>query len=116
MKKIIKGRGQGKTYDLIKISAEQQIPILTINSVQYILETAKSMGVEIPKPITLKELNLAQYRNSNKPILVDNAEYVLQALLARPIHALSMNCQKEISKVQIAKLLNMATEDFEIVD
>jgi hypothetical protein len=81
MKIIAKGRSQGRTTELIKISAEKQIPIVcnSSGSVQYIMDTANKIGLKIPKPIIPNELNLVQFKN--KDILIDNAEFLLQNLL-----------------------------------
>lgn len=46
MKVIYKGRGQGKTYDMIKIASESKGYILcsTVQLAQYIYDLSKDMG------------------------------------------------------------------------
>lgn len=77
MKIIAKGRGQGKTTELIKISAEKQIPIVCVHDEMIIdiKKRAKEMNLKIPEPLKFKELNLTQWRDS--PILIDNADLFL---------------------------------------
>ena len=90
MKIIAKGRGQGKTTELIKISADKQIPIVCdTSSVQYIIDKAKEMNLKIPQPLTVQQLNMIQWRD--KSILVDNAELILQNKLGHKIEAVSIN-------------------------
>ena len=47
---IIKSRGHGKTRDLIKMSSENNIPIVSLNP-NYIKDIAQNMGLSIPEPI-----------------------------------------------------------------
>jgi len=116
MKRIIKSRSQGKTYELIKISAKEQIPILCVNNSSHLVkELAEKMDLKIPHPIEYKHLCLRQYQD-NKPILVDNAEYVLQQILRRPIYALSVNKPIEIKKEEVADRFCLNMDDFEIVE
>lgn len=90
MKIIAKGRGKGKTTELIKMSAEKQIPIVCmIGSIQYIIDKAKEMGLTIPKPLTVQQLNMTQWKD--KPVLVDNAEFILQTKLGHKIEAITLN-------------------------
>lgn len=48
---IIKSRGHGKTRDLIKMSSENNIPIVSLNP-NYIKDMAQNMGLSIPEPIS----------------------------------------------------------------
>ena len=43
---ICKGRGQGKTYDLIMESAKTGIPIVTAYHSEYIIKQAREMGLK----------------------------------------------------------------------
>lgn len=80
MEKIIMQRGMGKTTELILRSAELQIPILG-NRDDLLEQKALRMGVQnMPKPISLQSLRRGDLIG---PVLVDDAEYVLQALLLR---------------------------------
>lgn len=117
MKRIIKERGQGKTSELIRISADKQIPILTTTNTCYIIKRAEEMGVKnLPNPLMLRDLNLIPYKNSNAPILVDEVDIVLQTLLRRPIYASTITCPKRVTKSEIADMFGVALEELEIVD
>ena len=86
---ICKGRGQGKTYDLVMESARTGYPIITPYESRYIVDMAKSMGIDrIPQPMSLKEFNLFKNNGSlvNSPswkgkVLVDEFDTVLERLL-----------------------------------
>lgn len=93
MKKIIKFRGQGKTADLIKMSAETGYRIIALSDTRYIVDMSKQMGVEIPQPITRKECNLAQYRNDEKPFLIDELEQFVINSIGHEIYAATLNAE-----------------------
>ena len=84
---IYKPRNSGKTTDLIKISAEKNIPILCFSSsISYIISLAKELNLRIPKPIALHDY--ANHVVDN--VIIDDAEYVLQYLLNSNIEAMSI--------------------------
>lgn len=82
MERIIKDRGRGKTTELIRLSNEKQIPIMTMNrdSAQFIEHQAKMMGVKIPAPFFTRDYNRYKGRKNNR-VLVDELDQVLEALL-----------------------------------
>lgn len=57
-KVIEAARGGGKTTFLVKISSKKKFPILvdSVSKAKFILDLAKQLGYEIPKPIVLGEL------------------------------------------------------------
>lgn len=119
MKKILKERGQGKTYDLIKISSEKNIPIIcySYGSMTLICEMAEEMGVEIPTPIPIhKYIEMINGGYNPERILIDNAEFIMEYLLRCEIYALSMTKPKIITKREIADILNIHVDELEIVD
>jgi hypothetical protein len=118
MKKIIKERGQGKTTELIKISAETQYPIiaLTMMDIVYIKEQSNKMGYKIPDPILLSDWRIKYHGSDIKAVLVDEGEMMLETLLGYPIYAISLTKPKEIKKRDIADFVRMNTDDFTIVD
>ena len=85
---IYKPRNSGKTTDLIKISAEKNIPILCFSSSisSYIISLAKELNLRIPKPIALHDY--ANHVVDN--VIIDDAEYVLQCLLNSNIEAMGI--------------------------
>lgn len=109
MKKIIKFRGQGKTTDLIKMSAETGYRIVTFGDTRYIIEMANKMGLEIPNPISKNEYNLAQYRGDKKPILVDELEQFVYSCIGHEIYAATLNAEDVVidaSQNPISQLKN----------
>lgn len=52
---ICKGRGQGKTRDLILESARTGTPILTAHDSRYIVQQANDMGIKIKQPMSRRE-------------------------------------------------------------
>lgn len=81
MKKIIMERGHGKTTQLIFLSSKTNTPIITPFYKEHIKELAKELDVEIPEPLTLRELDNRCLKGTD--VLVDNAEYVLDNILLR---------------------------------
>lgn len=82
MRLIMKGRGTGKTTELIYASEVTGIPIATYSSggVEHIKMMAERMGYDIPEPITYYELannhhrGMPQYNN----VLADDVDSILQ--------------------------------------
>ena len=60
-KYIIKNRGQGKTNDIIALSSELNVPIVTKTNTmaKFIKERAELKDIPIPKPIVLDDLRNA---------------------------------------------------------
>jgi hypothetical protein len=58
MKIISAGRGQGKTAKLVEISSKEWKHILCKDKqrVDVIIKTAERLGLDIPHPITIREL------------------------------------------------------------
>lgn len=95
MKIIAKGRGKGKTTELIKMSAEKQIPIVCgAGSVDCIIDMAKQMKLEIPKPIIFnrKDIKAMWFGGVQGKVLIDNADDILATLFAdKEIEAITMS-------------------------
>jgi len=85
MNVIFKPRKQGKTTDIINRAADidGQIITNTVKDAAAAGVLAEEMDVKIRKPISIRLFNLnSQEIIKNKvPILIDDAEYVLQYLL-----------------------------------
>jgi hypothetical protein len=78
---IIKPRGFGKTSDLIRLAAENNIPILTATNSEYILNLAKSKGYNITV-FTIHDLKTNKQRGRDiKEVYVDEVDAVLNMLL-----------------------------------
>ena len=88
---IHKGRGQGKTYDMIKLASENEGYILcsTTQQAQYIYNLSKDMGVDIHFPITYSDLPLTKGQRIDN-ILIDNAETFIETMAGNKVSAISI--------------------------
>lgn len=89
---ICKGRGQGKTYDLIMESARTGIPILTAYNSRYIVDQARLIGAKILQPMTVKEYkyfkdngSLLNSKSWKGKLLIDEVDGVLEQLLGAKV-------------------------------
>lgn len=85
---ICKGRGEGKTYDLILESARTGIPILTAYNSRHIVDQARFIGAKIHQPMTVGEYkyfknngSLLNSKDWKGKLLVDEVDKVLEQLL-----------------------------------
>ncbi len=94
MKIICKGRGRGKTYELICISNEKQIPIITATQFEAdrIANVANDLGIDIPRPVSISSF-VAEERYPME-ILVDEAFDCLAAILKCDIDAITIPKEK----------------------
>ena len=92
---VMTGRRNGKTTDLIYVSAETGMYILcaTREQVQHIAKMAKDLGKDIPYPICIEELPLKS-RYIDK-VLVDGAEDILERFIGKKIERMALNVDKE---------------------
>lgn len=93
---IHKGRGQGKTYDMIKIASESKGYILcsTVHQAQYIYDLSKDMGLDIHFPITYSDLPLTKGQKIDN-ILIDNAEDFIENSVGKKVSAISITDEEE---------------------
>ncbi len=96
MKIINAHRGSGKTTELIKIANKQwkYIVCLDIRRVNIITQMAKKMGLDIPHPLTIRELPLREGQRIDS-VLIDDVEDVLQYLIGRPVDYVTTSCEVE---------------------
>lgn len=80
MKLLIKDRGSSKTTGLIYTSESTGYPIVTNSKVQasYIKDQAKSMGCDIPEPLTVNDLQFSKLLPPKSKVLFDNIEENLE--------------------------------------
>lgn len=85
-------RGTGKSTYLIMRSHISGHPIITVNqnSADYLKHQAKSMNVSIPEPIACTKIFGLRGFNAEE-VLVDEAPYVLQALIGKHIDTMTMS-------------------------
>lgn len=93
---IHKGRGQGKTYDMIKLASENKGYILckTFQQAQHIYDLSKDMGVDIHFPITYSDLPLTKGQRVDN-ILIDNAETFIETMVGKKVSAISITDEEE---------------------
>ena len=96
MKVIRKGRGQGKTYDMIKLASENKGYILcsTVRQAQHIYNISKDMGMDIHFPITYSDLPLTKGQQIDN-ILIDNAEDFIEKSVGKKVSAISITDEEE---------------------
>lgn len=90
MRKIIRGKGLGKTKALIAMSHETGKRILVVNEERKKNVIRMAEDVDIPTPITLAEFRKTPWFNPVGGVLVDDADDVLEALLECKIDAITM--------------------------
>lgn len=100
---IIGKRGYGKTTELIRRSADENIYILTTTRqrASHIYEMAREMGLNIPYPVTMDEyLRGDKFRGSSirrDGLLIDDADDVLQFIFAGiPIKEVTISDHDEV--------------------
>lgn len=93
--KIIKAdKGRGKTRKLIKISNKEwkYIVCADITRVTNIVAIANKMGLDIPYPITVRELPLKAGQRIDS-VLIDDIEDVLQYLIGKRVDYITTSCE-----------------------
>lgn len=100
MQKIIKGRGEGKTTELIKMSYKtgDYIVVCTEARRKAICEQAKEMGLHIPYPVIFEEYQQCRFRGSFvRKILIDDADDMLRHIFKEvEIEAITMTGSSDI--------------------
>lgn len=99
MKKIIKGRGEGKTKELIQLSHDTNTYILVANRSRQreLFWLAHELGIYIHNPVTVEDYMRTQFRGSFiKHILIDDADDVLKTIFSNlTIDAITMRKDEE---------------------
>lgn len=92
---ICKGRGQGKTRDLILESVRTGTPILTAYDSRYIVQQAQDMGIKIKQPMTRREYEYFRrngslsWKNWNGKLLIDEVDGLLRQMLDADIETVT---------------------------
>jgi hypothetical protein len=93
MEKIILEKGKGKTTELIKRSSESghYIVCFSIDEASRISAEARSMGLDIPLPISYGEFIYRKYSSRYiKGFLIDNADLLIEFISQVPVTAITM--------------------------
>ena len=101
---IIGKRGYGKTYTLVKISAEKQIPIMviTLRQKENLLDIAKRNNLKIPEPVLVE-----QSKGKRANVLIDNAEDMLAYLLRSSIDTMTIADESNLGDVADKKQVHV---------
>lgn len=83
---ICKSRGEGKTTDLIRLSARTQIPIVSL-SPEYVSSLASSLGLDIPAPLYITDF----MKQRPHDIYVDEIPYVFERAFGVKVNACTMS-------------------------
>ena len=96
MKIIRADRGQGKTTKLVKMSNKEWKYIVCKDTqrVDVIVDLANKLGLDIPYPITIRELSISQ-GSYIKSVLIDDIEDVLQYIIGRRVDYATTSCEIE---------------------
>ena len=80
MYKVFKKRGEGKTSDLLKKSAETGVTVLSFNhmSALYAKDMAQRMGLDVPAPLSITSENILKGVRSK--VYLDDADCVIKKL------------------------------------
>lgn len=92
MKTILKGRREGKTNELIRLSAETgyYIVVATQRHATEVFLRAKEQGAVIPFPVSFDEFLRERSGPGVKGYLIDDADLLLQRLSSIPILAITL--------------------------
>lgn len=100
MRFLFKGRQKGKSTELVKISAEKNIPIICVNDIRKrnLLSIAEKHWITIPTPITVKDISIInkyweKSESNNSAVLIDDAEEVFEMLLKRKIDTVAISIE-----------------------
>ena len=97
MKIIIGARQSGKTTELIKQSASEDLYIVCMNRccVDHIMMIARHLNLQIPMPITFEDfLHKRYYGRGIKGFLIDDLDMLLYHMSMVPIKTVSMSTNK----------------------
>ena len=96
MKIIRADRGKGKTTELVKISNREWKYIVCRDKqrVDVIVETANKLGLDIPFPITVRELPINQ-GSYIKSVLIDDIEDVIPYFIGRSVDYITTSSEIE---------------------
>jgi hypothetical protein len=92
MKVIARARQEGKTEELIKMSADTGCVIVCLSMVEseQIRKRAIELGLTIPRPATYFELMARDKSVRGSKLLIDNAELLLERIINEKIEAITV--------------------------
>ena len=101
MKIIRADRGQGKTTKLVKMSNREWKYIVCKDTqrVDVIVDVANKLGLDIPYPITIRELPISR-GSYIESVLIDDIEDILPYIIGRMVDYATTSCEIEDLKEQ----------------
>jgi hypothetical protein len=114
VKIIEKPRGAGKTTDLVKLSAETNVPILAWNVCGSTLykERARELGIKIPEPVRFSHGRTGHLGE----VMIDDLDAFLYSIVGSNVSAATITGKYRLTKEDIANALNIKVSDFDIVE
>lgn len=99
---IIGGPGSGKTKEILRLSAENRIPVLCESQarLERLLVKAKGYGFSIPTPIVYTQVD-----NEVKEVYVDDVERLLEVMFNCKINTITFNATSDSKIVDLDKNL-----------
>lgn len=87
------GRGTGKTTELIRYAADQQLTIITANlgCSRAVLGTAARAGIKIPLPVTWEALRSYTRDRHITGLAIDDLDLCIQQWARIPVRAATLN-------------------------
>ena len=87
---IVGPRQNGKTTELIRLSAERNeyIVVPTLDMAQVVAKQARDMGLRIPYPVAFCQLPC--HSRFIGEVLVDEAQTILQLVIGKPVDVMAM--------------------------
>ena len=95
----------GKTITLLKMSADQQIPIVVVDSYycEHLKIRAKKLGLEIPEPVTWNDIRLGLVKLRHiTHCLIDETEYFLSTVLGGHVTVEALTMLKPNTEVLVS--------------
>ena len=101
MKIISADRGQGKTTKLVEMSSKEWKYIVCKDTqrVDVIIKTAERLGLDIPYPITIRELPVSPFSHIES-VLIDDIEDVIQYVIGSRVDYVTTSCEIERLKMR----------------
>ena len=89
-------RGTGKTCTLITLSARNNIPISTPFDTLYIKAKAKELNLQIPEPISIKNL---EDLNTIDKVYIDDMDILIKKIFPCDVQLIAMSAGEKIETI-----------------
>lgn len=92
MKFILGAPGSGKTKEILRLSAENHVPILCESPArkERLLQRALQYGFVIPVPIVFNEV-----KDDDRVVYIDDIERLLKAIFSCKVEIVTLNTEHE---------------------